>query len=81
MNGKNDVGEKTMKCLYCHALMKKGTTAFHVDRKDCHLTLDKVPAWICSQCGEPYFDEAEADAIQDLIRSLEQKTQALALTR
>ncbi len=73
--------EETIDCPYCHALMRKGTIAFHVDRKDCHLTLDKVPAWVCQQCGEPYFDEVEADAIQDLIRSLEQKTQALALTR
>ena len=46
-----------MKCLYCQARMTKGTATFHVDRKDCHLTLDKVPAWVCSQCGEPYFDE------------------------
>lgn len=73
--------EKMMKCLYCQAEMTKGTTTFHIDRKDCHLTLDKVPAWVCSQCGEPYFDEGEAGAIQDLIRSLEQKTHALALTQ
>jgi YgiT-type zinc finger domain-containing protein len=60
--------------------MKKGTTPFHVDRKGCHLTLDSVPAWVCTQCGEPYFEENEVNAIQELIRSIEQKTQSLALT-
>jgi YgiT-type zinc finger domain-containing protein len=59
--------------------MRRATTPFHVDRKGCHLTLDSVPAWVCSQCGEPYFAEEEVDAIQDLIRFVEQKTQALAL--
>ena len=58
---------------------EKGVTPFHIDRKSCHLTLDNVPAWICSQCGEPYFEEEEVNAIQDLIRAVEQKTRAFAL--
>ncbi len=62
-----------MKCLHCQGEMKKGETPFHIDRKDCHLTLDRVPAWVCTQYGEPYFEAAEVDAIQDLIRSVEQK--------
>lgn len=62
-----------MKCHYCQGNMEKGLTSFHVDRKDCHLTLDKVPAWVCSQCGEAYFEETEANAIQDMVRSVEQK--------
>jgi hypothetical protein len=35
---------------------------------------------VCQQCGETYFEEKEVDAIQDLITSVEQKTQALAMT-
>jgi YgiT-type zinc finger domain-containing protein len=69
-----------MKCLHCRGEMKKGTTPLHIDRKGCHLTLDSVPAWVCSQCGEPLFTEQEIVAIQDLIRSVEQKTQDLART-
>jgi hypothetical protein len=42
--------------------------------------LDSVPAWVCQQCGETYFEEKEVDAIQDLIRSIEEKAQALAMT-
>jgi len=60
--------------------MRRGTTPFHVDRKGCHPTLDSVPAWVCSQYGEPCFAEKEVDAIQDLIRLVEQKSLALALT-
>ena len=68
-----------MKCLHCQGEMRKGATPFHIDRKGCHLTLDKVPAWVCSQCGEPYFESAEVDAIQDLIQSVEQKSLAITL--
>lgn len=68
-----------MKCLYCKGEMKKDTTPFHIDRKGCHVTLDNVPAWVCSQCGVSYFEEAEVDAIQDLIYSVEEKSNAIAL--
>ena len=67
-----------MKCMHCQGEMKKGTTTFHVDRKGCHLTLDTVPAWTCTQCGESYFESREVDAIQALVRSVEENAQALA---
>ena len=69
-----------MKCIHCKGQMKRGTTPFHVDRKGCHLVLDSVPAWVCQQCGETYFEEKEVDAIQDLIMSVEEKAQVLAMT-
>jgi len=69
-----------MKCIHCHGEMKRSTTPFHVDRKGCHVLLDNVPAWVCEQCGEAYFEEKEVDAIQDLVRSVEQKADALAMT-
>ena len=69
-----------MKCLYCHGEMKKGTAPCHIDRKGCHLMLDSVRAWVCEQCGEATFEEREVDAIQDLIRSIDTKARALALT-
>ena len=66
-----------MKCVHCKGKMKKGTAPFHIDRKGCHLMLESVPAWVCEQCGEAYFEEEEVNAIQDLIQSIENKTQGL----
>ncbi len=66
-----------MKCVHCKGEMKRGTAALHIDRKGCHVTLDSVPAWVCEQCGEPSFDEREVAAIQDLTRSVEEKSRAL----
>jgi YgiT-type zinc finger domain-containing protein len=61
--------------------MKRGAAPFHVDREGCHLLLDTVPAWVCAQCGEAYFEEKEVDAIQDLVRSLQEKAKGLALAK
>ncbi len=69
-----------MKCINCQGIMKKGTAPLHIDREGCHLTLDNVPAWICSQCGEAYFEESAVNAVQELIKAIEQKAQPLAVT-
>jgi YgiT-type zinc finger domain-containing protein len=57
--------------------MRQGLAPFHVDRRGYHLSLDAVPAWICSQCGEPYFDEREVAAIQRLVGELDQQAAEL----
>ena len=41
--------------------------------------VDAVPAWVCGQCGEAYFDEREVDAIQQAIRSLDDHTRKLVI--
>jgi len=69
-----------MKCIHCKGRMKKGSAPFHIDRKGCHLMLERVPAWVCEQCGEAYFEEKEVDSIQELIHSIEQKTSELVAT-
>ena len=69
-----------MKCMYCRGKMVRGRAPFHIDRKDVHVSLDHVPAWVCSQCGEIYFEEAEVNAVQDIIRALDEQADELART-
>ena len=69
-----------MKCIHCQGEMKRGFAPFHIDRKGCHLMLDNLPAWVCGQCGEVYFEEKQVDAVQDLIKSIDEKTEAIAMT-
>lgn len=68
-----------MECLYCQGKMERSIAPFHVDRKGYHLTLDAIPAWVCMQCGEVYFEEAEIEAIQEVIRAIEQRTEKMEL--
>jgi YgiT-type zinc finger domain-containing protein len=57
--------------------MKRGAAPFRVDRSGYHLVLDTVPAWVCSQCGEPYFEEQQVDEIQEVIALVDEKTRTL----
>ena len=70
--------EEIMNCMYCQGKMKRGIAPFHIDRKGYHLTMDRIPAWVCTQCGEAYFDEAEAEAIQEALGALDQQSEKLA---
>ena len=69
-----------MKCIQCQGKMERGTAPFHVDRKGYHLILDTIPAWVCAQCGEVYFEETEVEAIQKVMRDLDKRTGKLALS-
>lgn len=69
-----------MKCLYCQGTMEPGTAPFHVDRKGYHLTIDALPAWVCTQCGQPYFEETAVAAIQGIIEAVDTHTAKLVLS-
>ena len=66
------IKEMKMNCIHCHGQMKRSSAPFHVDRKGYHLVFDTVPAWVCEQCGEAYFEEREGTAIQSAIKGLDQ---------
>jgi len=69
-----------MKCMYCQAKMAKSMSPFHIDRNGVHVGLDQVPAWVCTQCGESYFEESEVDAMQALVSAVEDQTRRFAKT-
>jgi len=60
--------------------MEPGFAPFHIDRKGVHLSLDRVPAWVCKQCGEPYFEAAEVDAIQAILKAIDKQAERFAKT-
>ena len=60
-----------MECMFCKGKMVRGTAPFHIDRKGYHLVFDTVPAYVCQQCGEVYFDEPEVDSMQEAIRAVD----------
>ena len=67
-----------MKCMYCQAEMKRGTVPFHIDRKGIHVSLDEIPAWVCPQCGETYFEEKEVDSMQAIVKAVEEQTRNIS---
>jgi YgiT-type zinc finger domain-containing protein len=59
--------------------MERTTAPFQINRKGYLLVLSAVPAWVCSQCGEVYFEEAEVEQIQEALQSLDERTEKLAI--
>ena len=78
MGNRFEEEEETMNCMYCQGKMKRGIAPFHIDRKGYHLTMDRIPAWVCTQCGEAYFDEAEVESIQKTLKALDQQSEKMA---
>lgn len=68
-----------MRCMYCQGKMERGTAPFHIDRNGYHLMFDRIPAWVCEQCGEAYFEESEVDSIQAVIRAVDEQVEKLAV--
>ena len=57
--------------------MVRGTAPFSIDRKGYHVFWDAIPAWVCTQCGEVYFETHEVEAIQKALESLDRQSEAL----
>lgn len=70
-----------MECLYCGGQMERSVSSYTVDRQGYHLFLREIPAYICSQCGEKHFGDAEVEAVQAMIRSVESQIESVQLSR
>ena len=66
-----------MECIHCKGQMEKATAPFTVDRKGYLVHWDAIPAWVCAQCGEAYFESREVDLIQKAFLALDRESAAL----
>ena len=60
-----------MECAHCRGRMDRATAPFSVDRNGYHVHWDKVPAWVCGQCGEAQFERVEVERIQSALVALD----------
>jgi len=68
-----------MKCMHCQGEMKRGHAPFHIDRNGYHVMWDAIPAWVCSQCGEAYFEPREVAEIQAALKELDKRSSKLSV--
>ena len=65
-------------CMHCRGDLKRGTAPFSVDRDKYHVVWNALPAWICTQCGEPYFEPAIVTAIEESLRNIDRANADIA---
>jgi YgiT-type zinc finger domain-containing protein len=68
-----------MKCLLCSGEMEKAKVAYTVNRKGYHLFIEKIPAYVCSRCGEQFFEEKEVCAIQNMLKVFEENLEKVIM--
>lgn len=62
-----------MKCVICkHGETAPGTTTMTLTRGETTVVFKEVPAEICANCGEAYFDAATT---QNMLEAAEEATQ------
>ncbi len=66
-----------MECIHCKGQMEKAAAPFTIDRKGYLVHWDAIPAWVCAQCGEPYFESQQVDLIQKALLALERESAGL----
>ena len=67
-----------MKCLHCRSELKRGTATFTDSRHNGYvIALQDIPAWVCTQCGEPMFDTDAVSGIQDLLQAVDERIEKL----
>jgi hypothetical protein len=67
-----------MECLHCKGRMGRGTAPLSVDRRGYHVHWDAIPAWVCTQWGEPYLETREVEGIQRALEALDRASEQLA---
>ena len=66
-----------MECFHCKGRMIRSNAPFSADRKGYHISWESVPAWVCTQCGEAFFEENEINPIQQALQKIDDETLAL----
>ena len=69
--------ENNMRCKKCQEAMNRQTASIQIDRKGVHLKFDSVPAWICRNCKETYYEESGVESIQAIIKAIDQEAENL----
>ena len=60
-----------MECVHCKGRMVRGQAPFSVDRNGYHIHWDTLPAWVCTQCGESYFEAGVVERVQRALTAID----------
>ena len=61
-----------MNCFKCKGIMEEKNVNYMVDLEETIIIIKGVPAKVCTQCGEQYFDDSTAENIEKIVEQLKQ---------
>lgn len=64
-------------CIACPGELKQETVKYTQWYQGRLIVIENVPAWVCDQCGETYYDPEIVERIQSLIWSDAEPTRVI----
>ena len=61
-----------MDCFMCKGTLQEKKVNYVVDLENTIIIIKKVPAKVCMQCGEQYFDDEIAENIEKIVNQLKE---------
>ncbi len=61
-----------MNCFKCEGILKEKKVNYFVDLENTIIIIKGVPAKVCLQCGEQYFDDETAENIDRIINQMKE---------
>lgn len=61
-----------MDCFMCKGTLEKKKVNYIVDLEETIIIIKGVPAKVCKQCGEQYFDDKTSENIEAIVNQLKQ---------
>ena len=62
--------ERIMNCFVCKGELKEKKVNYFVDLDSTIIIIKEVPAKVCCQCGEKYFDDKTSENIEKMVNQL-----------
>lgn len=59
-----------MECIMCKGLTEKKTVNYILDLDNTIIIIKDVPANVCKQCGERYFDDVVMENLEKIVNNL-----------
>lgn len=61
-----------MNCFMCKGNLEEKKVNYVVDLEDAIIIIKGVPAKVCNQCGEQYFDDETSQNIEKMVNQLKE---------
>ena len=61
-----------MDCFICKGKLEEKKVNYIADLEDTIIIIKGVPARVCTQCGEQYFDDETTENIERIVNQLKQ---------
>lgn len=59
-----------MNCFKCNGILEEKKVNYVVDLKNTIIIIKEVPAKVCKDCGEQYFDDETSQNIEKIVSRL-----------